>query len=453
MIHWPHGIRHVTGLSFLQKQRQAAQRTSCYDQDTRRSMTGQQQVSQSTYIEIPQVEETYEVVLLKPSWIWGCEMGWNEYGLNIGNEAVFTKEKKGEPSLIGMDMVRLALERCKTSEEAVDLIAGLLEQYGQGGNCGYEKPFTYHNSFLMADKKTAWVLETAGIYWVAKQVRDVYCISNCLSIENDFDKSPDIIRHAVEKGWCRSEKDFSFARCYGDRLYTHFSRAQTRRKMCETALNEARGRIDTELVKAVLRSHHPELEGKLFRKGSVRSVCMHAGGLIGDHTTGSYIASLGEDLCTYWVTGASTPCISVFKPLWMTPDAPLFSGEEQERAVDYWMKREKLHRRILMGHIDLQEYLEKRDRLEKQMYGEVLEAQKTKNEDVLSEVMRKAFGMEAEFVENQLAASGAHAGVPGKADADGKADAGRKAGIAGGLLYRRYWKKQTQKCSGYFGRI
>ena len=136
---------------------------------------GSNKYLKATYIEIPQVEETYEVVLLKPSWIWGCEMGWNEYGLNIGNEAVFTKEKKGEPSLIGMDMVRLALERCKTSEEAVDLIAGLLEQYGQGGNCGYEK-LTYHNSF-MADK-TAWCLKRQAST-VAKQVR-TYTRTNCL---------------------------------------------------------------------------------------------------------------------------------------------------------------------------------------------------------------------------------------------------------------------------------
>jgi dipeptidase len=34
-----------------------------------------------TYIEVPQVEETYKVLLSKPFWIWGCEMGANECGL------------------------------------------------------------------------------------------------------------------------------------------------------------------------------------------------------------------------------------------------------------------------------------------------------------------------------------------------------------------------------------
>jgi dipeptidase len=62
----------------------------------------------ATYIKIPQVQHTNEVVLSKPSWMWGAEMGFNEFGLNIGNEAVFTKVEKGPQSLIGMDLLRLA---------------------------------------------------------------------------------------------------------------------------------------------------------------------------------------------------------------------------------------------------------------------------------------------------------------------------------------------------------
>ncbi len=72
-----------------------------------------------TYIEVSQVSETYECILSKPFQMWGAEMGANEHGVVIGNEAVFTKVKisKANNGLTGMDMLRLVLERCKTALE------------------------------------------------------------------------------------------------------------------------------------------------------------------------------------------------------------------------------------------------------------------------------------------------------------------------------------------------
>lgn len=86
-----------------------------------------------TWIEIPQVEETNATLLSKPFWIWGAEMGTNEHGVCIGNETVFTKTKnESKPGLIGMDLLRLALERADTAQNACEVIVSLLEQYGQG---------------------------------------------------------------------------------------------------------------------------------------------------------------------------------------------------------------------------------------------------------------------------------------------------------------------------------
>ena len=83
-----------------------------------------------------------------------------------------------------MDLVRLGLERGATAKKSLDEITTLLEEHGQGGPCAQNDPsFTYHNSFLIADKTEAWILETAGRQWVAQQVtKGARNISNTLTI-------------------------------------------------------------------------------------------------------------------------------------------------------------------------------------------------------------------------------------------------------------------------------
>ena len=183
-----------------------------------------------TYLSVPQVRETNAVFLSKPFWIWGAEMGANEHGVVIGNEAVFTKVPyQKEPGLIGMDFLRLALERATTSEEALDEIITLLEIYGQGGNCGFSHEFYYHNSFLIADPQSAWVLETAGKHWAAEKVRDLRSISNIITIGSTWDRaSNDLVSHALSQGWCRDEEDFDFGRCYSDLIFSKFGAGRYR---------------------------------------------------------------------------------------------------------------------------------------------------------------------------------------------------------------------------------
>ena len=64
----------------------------------------------TTYIQIPQAQETFEVVLSKPAWMWGAEMGVNEHNVAIGNEAVWNRlsdpEYDSVKRLLGMDLLR-----------------------------------------------------------------------------------------------------------------------------------------------------------------------------------------------------------------------------------------------------------------------------------------------------------------------------------------------------------
>ncbi|NLJ81176.1 MAG: peptidase U34 [Firmicutes bacterium] len=385
---------------------------------------------QCTYLQIEQVEETYEVLLLKPSWMWGAEMGANEFGLNIGNEAVFTKVKQGPPALLGMDLLRLALERCRTSKEALHLLINLLEKYGQGGNCGYEKKFFYHNSFLIADPETAWVLETAGPYWAAQQVEDIYCISNRLSIGRDYDLAhPDLISNAIARKWCRSADDFHFADCYSNRLYSAASGSAQRVSSCQEQLEKAKGQITVETMFKILRSHRGKTERDPFRKASLKSICMHGGSIIGDHCTGSYAASLDQNLSTYWLTGSSTPCISIFKPYWLLENSPIFTQDEQEKALDFWLLRERLHRLVLENKVkNLEQYRKKSAQLERKALEQVRSLESGPDPRKQRQIMKTIWDREKELVQRTI---NQNKNNPGK--------------IRGNLFFQQYWKKQTKK--------
>jgi secernin len=143
----------------------------------------------TTHIEIaPFDRDTLGCLISRPSWCWGAEHGVNEAGVAIGNEAIYTTldPRTAAPALIGMDLVRLGLERGESARDAVEVITGLLEQYGQGGTghdpSGATGAKPYWSSFLVADPADAWVIETSGSSWAAEHVVDVRAISNRTTI-------------------------------------------------------------------------------------------------------------------------------------------------------------------------------------------------------------------------------------------------------------------------------
>ncbi len=308
-----------------------------------------------TYLEIPQVGETNAILISRPFWMWGAEIGANEHGVAIGNEAVWSKmplEKSGR--LTGMDLLRLALERSATAETALETITELLAEFGQGGECGYQtRGMFYHNSFIIADHREAWVLETAGNLWVAKKVSSFYVISNGLTIEEDYHLAhPDLIITARKKGWLRKNRVFNFAKNYSDWFYTTFSGSRDRRSCSTNFFQSKTTGFNVTDAFTLLRDHGT---GNYTPDGHflMNCVCAHSANKIARHSaqsTASLVAELSKDQQTYWATGTSAPCTGIFKPLrfgnteW--PDDGL-GTEPGSTNTSRWWRHELLHRSIL----------------------------------------------------------------------------------------------------------
>jgi hypothetical protein len=277
--------------------------------------------------------------------MWGAEMGVNEHGVCIGNEAVFTKGPYGKTGLTGMDLLRLGLERSATAKEALDIIIDLLEQHGPGGDCGYDKSFFYDNSFLIMDATELYILETAGKQWIYKSLQKG-SISNRLALRSEGD--------AYSGG-----ASYDFTKKFSDPLYSYFSGSEKRLSQTESCLAQSPSLAH---MMEGLRTHiHAENPLAL---PSVKSTCMHAGGLIGDHTTASMIVEWQNGNITVWATGCSTPCISLFKP-WRFGNSltePIFAAGDV-RSLDYWLEHENFHRAAI-GKELLSAFYEERDALE-----------------------------------------------------------------------------------------
>jgi dipeptidase len=274
-----------------------------------------------TWLEIPQARETHAVLLSRPFWMWGAEIGANEHGVVIGNEAVFTKQPYAKAGLTGMDLLRLALERAATAEAAVGVITGLLETVGQGGGCGHEhRGFTYHNSFLVADPTGAFVLETAGKRWAAERVTGARTISNALTLEPLASEESDRLRG--------------------------FAAAAQRRRACTQARAERAGGVDDMMQ--LLRDHGGAAPGYSWLNGAL-APCAHAGGLVvNTQTTASWVSELVPGNVRHWATATAAPCTSPFKPV--SVDEPVALGPEPTDRDDgrsLWWRHERLHRRVL----------------------------------------------------------------------------------------------------------
>lgn len=147
------------------------------------------------YLEIAD-EGALPVLGSRPDWLWGLEHGVNAAGVAIGNEKLWTTRdaEAREPALIGMDLVRLGLERARRADEAVEVMVELLEAHGQGGIADAVDDEAYYSSFLVVDGRGGWVLETVGRTWAARPVAGGAAISNRISLSTDWTRgSADLV--------------------------------------------------------------------------------------------------------------------------------------------------------------------------------------------------------------------------------------------------------------------
>lgn len=305
-----------------------------------------------TYIEVEQAGHTNALILSKPSWIWGGEMGTNEFGVTIGNEAVWTKMPYGEPALLGMDSLRIALERASTAAGAVDVILELLETYGQGGNCAFDGEFYYHNTFLVSDPTEAFIVETADKFYAVERVQDVRTISNVMSVKRYERIHPEAISYAISKGWCTGEEDFDFSVAFLDHLDANAMGGTLRAGCTNRTIRSELGTVDVNTMKKALRNHNGN---DPWTASNYSAPCMHATVLGTCQSTASMIAVIRpEGKSTYWGSGMSTPCVAPMKPFWFDAyaDDLVFPYDKQEEAMDAWIYREQINRAMVAGKLD-----------------------------------------------------------------------------------------------------
>ena len=284
------------------------------------------------YVTVPQVRHTLRVLGSQPFWLWGFEHGVNERGVAIGNEAIWTTAARQRIGLLGMDLIRLGLERGATAREALDAMTALLEAHGQGGSPRHNNPNAtcYDSSFILADPNEAWVLETSGRDWVARRIQGVYSISNRPCVGGDFDLASRALRE---------RRGLDFARDLGEYTEHPQTSGRTRCERSRHLLQERAGRIGVADMMAFLRDHG----GADDRQAPSRSgptICMHPGT---GQTAASMVAHLHRDGVIAWCS-LVTPCLSIFLPFFVDASIPeaLAQGNATFSATAPWWRIKRL---------------------------------------------------------------------------------------------------------------
>jgi dipeptidase len=301
------------------------------------------------YVEIPQVAETATVLGSQPWWLWGFEHGVNEHRVAIGNQTVFARESLGGTGLLGMDLVRLALERARSATYAVEVIGALIETHGQGGSGHVDVDWPYHNAFLVTDPYEGWVVETSARHWVARRATGTAHVTNGLAMGADWDRgAADVTSFAVAQGWWRADAGpVDFAAAYRDDSGVPPNLCTERRRRAQALLARGHGAHSDATLRALLRDHSAEGAGRVrvpFEDERFFTLCMHADPL--DNTTAAMVVALPASSRTPVAVWAclGSPCVGAFLPCYLEapllPAALVAGGREPDPASGWWRMRE-----------------------------------------------------------------------------------------------------------------
>jgi len=290
------------------------------------------------YVEIADVPETIPHLGSSPYWCWGHELGLNAHGVGIGNEAIFTRglaenalrHRHGEhvePGILGMELVRLGLERGDSAAATLEVMTVLVERHGQwgAGTRGDDRAAAaYDNSYLVADASEIWVLETTGRQWAAKKVEQpTWSLSNEPTLRDDWTLcAADLADTAVRNGWWSPGPRLDFAAAVTDPdvpLQVSHMRLQRSRTLLAECLGQ--GKVGFDQARMILSDHFEDsfLQGPTFNpaRPDFLTLCMHespAGFTWGNTAASSIMVSprLGTPLM-WWAP--ATPCTSVYVPV------------------------------------------------------------------------------------------------------------------------------------------
>ncbi len=161
--------------------------------------------------EIPEAEHTYATI-----------GNMNEHGLTIAESTWGGREELEGSGLIDYgSLIYITLQRAKTAREAVDIMTGLVRDYGYASS---------GESFSIADPSEVWLMELIGkgkadkgAVWVARRVPDGHISGHANHArihtfpldDPETLYSPDVISFARKQGYFKGkDKDFDFSKAY-----------------------------------------------------------------------------------------------------------------------------------------------------------------------------------------------------------------------------------------------